>query len=697
MIWLQKVLPELELLGEVVPGLVVSTQGGRFFPRLRGIGNSLISAGYESGIATYVDGVYYAATPSAILTFNNIERVEVLKGPQGTLFGRNATGGLIQVVSKKPQSEAGGDIKLSYGNYDTGTIVAYFTGGLSDTVAADLAIHYAEQGDGWGTNLNSGKDVYRVDEDAAFRASILFTPSDATEVRLAVDYMNREGSFSANKPYIGFLYDLAGNDANTGAPLAPNGIDDLTEGLIDDTSAKNHDVSLSSTPFTSTEGLGASLHITHQFDFATLTSITAYRENANLFQQEGDTTRIEGVELFINQYDEQFSQELQLSDTTDSGASWVVGAYWFDADSNFDPFGQTFSPSVIPPPFGSRTLDSNLTTESYAFYGQTTFPVMDSTNLTLGVRYTSEDREIEADDKFYLLDFLPVVGGSLAVQVPSKQEISASKTTYRLALDHHFSDDVMGFISYNTGFKSGGFNGSTPTAEPFDPEEIASFEVGLKAELADGQVRLNTAAFYYEYEDIQIARFIPGATVFYNIPEAEVLGLDFEFEAVVSERLHLTGGFTVLDTEIGSHDWQPGPNGEAPSEPVVFHEQIPTGGNRLYFGNAEGNQLPNAPELSVSLGAEYTVPLSDGELIFNGQYSYNDGYYWNTDNSYDEPSYSLFSGSVIWAMSSGLELSLWGRNLADKFYRQTVTYSNGSTASIVAPPRTYGASIRYSF
>lgn len=664
-----------EALSEVVPGLVVYNQQGRFLPRLRGVGNSLISAGYESGISTYVDGVYYASTTIGVMSLNNIERVEVLKGPQGTLFGRNATGGLVQVVTKKPDHEFGGNIALTYANYDTVTADGYVTGGHSENLAMDLAFHYSEQGDGWGTNLFDGKDVYKIDEDTALRSSLIFTPSDRTELRLAADYNKNENSMSANQPREdqGFV-----PDANA------NGINDHDEGIIDQIT-DDYDVSLNLAPKGEIEGWGVSMHFVHEFDFATLTSITAYRESDFLFQQDVETTKIHTIDLYINQSDEQFTQELQLSSNADSFATWVVGAYWFDGESSHDPFGVDYNVPV--PPLDTRAINADLTTESYAFYGQSTIPVTDKTNLTLGIRYTSEDRDIKASDiAIHLLGF-PV---DLS---PPPEDKSYSKTTYRIALDHQITDNVMGYISWNTGFKSGGFNGTTPNTAanaPFAPELLTAWEVGLKTSLLDGRLRLNTAAFFYDYEDVQLGRFVQGNTIFYNGPDAEVTGIDVDFEALLTERLVITGGLSWLDTEFQSHDY-------LGTQPVIFHTPSATGGNTLTLGDAEGNELPFAPEYTVSLGAQYTIPLENGELVFNGQYSYNDGFFWGPDNTYYEPSYSFVNASAVWALDNGMEFTLWGRNLADEEATQATFYSAVATVSQKFPPRTYGVTLKYSF
>src|SRR5258706_929193 len=181
-------------IGRAVPSLIVTQTAGYVLPRIRGVGNSVVGAGYEGGVATYVDGVYLAAAPAGLLSLNNIEQIEVLKGPQGTLFGRNATGGLISIITREPSSTPGGTIELSYGDYQTATTNFYLTAGLGRAVAADFAGHISTQGQGYGINRFNGRDVNRMDNDTALRSSLLVTPSDDTKIRLTLDYEQNRGS-----------------------------------------------------------------------------------------------------------------------------------------------------------------------------------------------------------------------------------------------------------------------------------------------------------------------------------------------------------------------------------------------------------------------------------------------------------------------------------------------------------------------
>lgn len=239
-------------LGTLVPGLVYTDVVGYGLPYLRGIGTTATGPGFENPVATYVDGVYYASQGGAVLSFNNIAGIEVDKGPQGTLFGRNTTGGAIQITTLKPVQQFGGVADIGYGNYNTVTGRAYVTGGLTSTIAADLAVNYSDQGKGYGVNLANGADVDKSN-NIGFRTKILFTPSSATELMLIGDYSRLE--------LVPVLAPAPGTEPQFLPPVSGN----------------PRDVYGSPQPFTRTVQWGLSANLTHRMSFATLTSITAYR------------------------------------------------------------------------------------------------------------------------------------------------------------------------------------------------------------------------------------------------------------------------------------------------------------------------------------------------------------------------------------------------------------------------------------
>jgi iron complex outermembrane recepter protein len=360
----------------VTPALTISQNGGTFLPRLRGIGASFGGPGIENSIATYVDGVYIAAAPASLFSLAGVERVEILKGPQGTLFGRNATGGLIQVVTKKPSELFSGSISGSYGNYDTVGGDAYMTDGFAPGLAIDVAAHVSFQRDGFGRNRFLGTDANRTDRDLAFRSQVHFE-NGGTSIRLAVDYSKVEGS--------PFEFRRSPYDISTLGPILEN--------------QSPWDTNSNLPYYSATQSYGISLTGNQELGFADLVSISAAR-GARLFTQlDADTTPTNGFTVDFREKDKQFSQELQLVSKPGSAVNWLLGGYLFDARSRYSPVNLNFGPILQNPSVRLATLRTfnSQETRSYAMFGQVTVPLGEATRLTGGLRYTIERKRFSAE------------------------------------------------------------------------------------------------------------------------------------------------------------------------------------------------------------------------------------------------------------------------------------------------------------
>ena len=335
-------------LSLLVPGLSLEASIGYAQPRLRGVGTTANGPGVENPVATYIDGVYIASAPASLLSFNNISQIEVLKGPQGTLFGRNATGGLIQITTPNPSSDLHGDVAFSYGAYDTSRIDAYVTGGLLPGVAGDLAVQLGHQGDGYGSDIAIDRPVDRTDRDVGLRSSLLFKPMPGTQIRVIADYENTESNntFRASpgtKPLFGANFN--------GSPW------DTNEDFY---------------PKQFYQGGGLSINATQDLGFAQLLSITAYRRSNYFFSFDFDGTPAP-ISYFPDtfQQDAQFSQELQLSSKASSFLQWATGIFYFNSDARFTPSQTNFGPPVVS---AASPLDEVLDfgderTNSIAAYG----------------------------------------------------------------------------------------------------------------------------------------------------------------------------------------------------------------------------------------------------------------------------------------------------------------------------------------
>ncbi|WP_162256385.1 TonB-dependent receptor [Sphingomonas sp. Root710] len=661
-------------LSLVAPSLYLPVAAGSIQPRIRGVGTTSSGVGFENPVALYVDGVYIANAASGLLTLNNIERVEVLKGPQGTLFGRNSTGGLIQVVTKDPKQTAAGSFNASFARFNDLTLGGYLTGGLGDKVAADLAVRYQSQAEGWGTNLATGKDVNRIEHDIAVRSKWLFEPDDATRIRFAVDYADRRDSMIAFHATPG--YPLTFNNAFFGGPYDQGGRYDNNKDQPEIARLKTG---------------GVSLQINHDIGSVAFQSITAYRKTRFNFDLDLDLTPIRIVACCGKTRAQQLSQEFQLSSTGAGPLKWVAGVYLWSAKDEYTRLdiildnGLGFTPSGVT---DIRDINAQRT-KSAAAYAQGSYEILPDTTLTLGGRYTYERKTESGTENIYdgVNGPLFIAGPYPAAGIPTK--LTFKRFNYRISLDHKFSPDILGYASYSTGFKSGGFNPSQAQNPPFNPEEIKAAEIGLKTQLFDRRLRFNVAAFHYDYSNIQVARFLNGTQQVTNGAKAENYGFDLDADLVVGGGLSFSGGLGYVHARFKSFpgaDLYSGFKGCA----------LPLG--QFCSASAAGNQLPGVPAWTWNIGGEYRTDLGSGEIALNLTYSGVSKWFAAPDNYAFQPAYQLLNASIGWTDSSQhYSIRVWGKNLTNEYYAIGIFEANQGVNSELAAPRTYGATVGFKF
>ncbi len=636
----------LQTISTTVPNLTTTgSQGTSIF--IRGVGNTSASASDEPSAATYIDGVYMPSTFGLIgYKFNNIERVEVLKGPQGTLFGRNATAGVIQIITPDPKHELQGSADVGYANYNTVNADAYITGGLTDTLAADLSVLYENQMDGWGHDLTTQSATYRHKNRAA-RSKWLYTPTESTKVNVVFDFSN-------------FWYD-SGTQLSPGSRAA----DHVTTypGKFNSFGDVNEDYH---------EQYGASVRVDH--DFAALpvhgVSITAYRDvDAHIVL---DNDRTAAMLSHVNQYNDAdyVTQEFQLSNRDPGRVTWLAGAF-FDGNlvGGADPrivTGTSVTPAQYQQVFGRQK------TRSYSGFGQATADLFADTKLTLGLRYTTETL---TEDGRYLNRAGQVYMG------PYNSQIKSEPWTWRTALDHQFSPNVLGYVSYNRGFKSGGYNLNTPQGAPFFPETIDAYEMGMKSEFLDHRLRLNLAGFYYDYKNLQVA-IVPGnaGQIFTNAAAARNYGADANLDFAATEHLTLSVGAGWLDAKFKSYP-------DAQGFSIL--------GVPFLLADAKGKELPYSPPFSGFVSGSYAIPTPVGDFKASTSLSYSDKSYITADNSFSIPAYFLLSSSVEWWSKAvkPVGVRLWGRNLTNTYHYDARIESTGGWYQIPAAPRQYGVTL----
>jgi len=664
-------------LGLVTPGLTVITAAGFVLPHIRGVGTTAYGPGLENSVATYLDGVYFTSGLASLISLNNVSQIEVLKGPQGTLFGRNATGGLIQITTKDPQFTFAGQADIGYGNYQTSVGDLYLTGPVSSTLAADLAVRASTQQQGYGRNIFNGESVYKTDRDIALRSKWKWAPSDSTTAVLSVDYEETAGS---------------SNSTFTAFPGATNLFELL--GVVPPLPALGHyDINADFQPYDTFKGGGASVRLLQDVGFAQLQSITAYRHSQYSigFDADGTSEPIETIPL-VHQLDTQYSEELNLSSNAGGRVQWVTGLFYLHAKAQYDPSEVLLGgPLQIPlpgglPPIDQIDIQGKQTTDAYAAYVQATIGLTSSDHLTLGGRYSQERRGLTGSEPAFLVGGIPI--GSLIPQVDAS--VTSKRPTYRLSLDHQFNDDIMAYASFNTGFKSGGFNVGVPSDPAYKPEVLKAYELGLKTRFLDNRIRFNTAAFYYDYKDIQVGHFVLGQLGYYNGAAAKLYGLDSDIEALVAPGLSLTAGVSLI------HDYfSDFPNAVTYTPVPVFG---PGGPTLLTSASATDHNLPITPSETFNVGIDYRHQVATGVGNLDVTYAHNGGYAFAPDNILRQSAFNTVNASLAWSTANdGLTISLWGKNLTNNFVANVVlTAAPGSLAAYL-PPRTYGILIGTKF
>ena len=678
-------------LQAVTPGLVWSTAISTPTPFIRGVGSRDNSAANENGVATYMDGFYYAAMPSGLLALPNIERVEVLKGPQGTLFGRNANGGLIQIITRDPPKNFAAKVKVGYANYDTFSGSAYIGGPIGSLVSADLSVYFTDQGQGWGHNLTNGADV-NLAKDKAFRTKWVYQPTDLTKAVLAFDFDDRRSDIgSAVNIYRGTY---AANGRCSAAPF-PAGYpacaaqpSSTFQGSIYDTQSDLYGRSgKGGAQKAGTRQHGVSLMLEQDVGLAVLRSWSSYRHvlGEQYIDQEGSPELISSVTL--RQQDNSYTQELQVASPSSSSLTWVVGAFYMNRQAQYDPFS-AFGYSLglasaldpagrfgAPPAFaGGFNTDAKVTTDSLSEYAQATVEFLPKTHLTVGLRHTLDKNHLKASQ----IDF----GNRVLSSSDVKKNFE--NMSYRAAIDHQFSSRAMVYASYNRGFKAGLFNTTNARGTFAGPETLDAYEVGAKTELLDRRLRFNVAAYHYDYNGLQLPVVVPGGTQTINAAKAKIDGVDIETIAKPFRGVTLTAGLSRLFTA----KYTSFPNGP------LF---IPTAtGNSQVAADLSDKRMIRSPKFSGNVGVDYAFETAVGEFGANATYYYTSGFYWTPDDVFEEPSHGLLNLQVQWTNPDArYKVQLWARNATNKEYLNYLGVSSLGTVTSPGEPRTYGISVHY--
>jgi len=649
-------ITNIDQLATVVPGINLNKIGSESEIFIRGVGTNGGAAGQENAIAVFIDGVYMPSQASANYSFGDIDHIEVLKGPQGTLYGRNATGGAINVVTRTPSFTPSLEAEVGYGNLNTVLGNLYATTGLGDNVAANVAFTYDNQQDGFGRNLTTGAEA-NTTYDWGLRSKILIKPTDSTRIILSADYTVNQGSLGVDYR----SYGPTSTQFITGQVGWPFGF---------------WDTQIDFNPNFDTKNWGLSGRIEQDFSWATFTSITAYR-NINAYQSfDVAANPLTTFHAFLDEVNWQWTEELQLASASSEKLKWIAGFFYLSASSGYDPFhvnGDLF----VADGFSDEYTHVAQGTTSFAPYGQATYEFIPDTNLTLGARYTHDRRTLTGTGYVVLLD-----GTQVPAFPPQNNFVDFAHPSYRVALDHKFSQDFMVYASYSTGFHSGVYTTTgTPTSPPVNPEDLYAYEVGAKSTLFDQRLQLNLSAFHYDYKNLQVS-IVEGANQeVLNAAEAKMYGIDMDFAAQLAANLTLRGGGEYIHDYYSSF-----PNAPCSTTNTAFPY-----GNIITACDATGNHLNRTPDYSFNLGVDYHATVAGGELASGLVFFRTGAFYWNPDNRLRQEPYDLVNAQVKWTAPGGrYHVRVFSANLFNTKY---FTYASGEEEGDLAQPaagRTYG-------
>lgn len=662
-------------LALLVPGMRMERIGIYTQPSIRGITTVITGPGADANVATYLDGVYQPSNATTNFELPDVERVEVLKGPQGTLFGRNATGGAIQVFTKRPSYTPTGSLEVSYGNYNDLKIKGFASGPLvPDKIAISLAASYGRV-DNYNHSIIPGDGKLPGSESYLIRGKLLFDLSDNFRVLLTGRYSQFEDSLVQNTLLGNSLGKLF--DPDTIAPLGAREIALNTDGT------------------NKVETYDFNGRIEWDTDFGTLTSLTAYTDSRTTNLSDADGTYQPnglGLIFLVDQQDDTFSQEVSFASDLDGKFNFVIGTYYTDGSANWSPLGVSV-PGFAQSIYGTQKITS------WAGFGELYFDITDQLSVIGGLRYSWEKRKHFSDGPIGDLD-LPK-----PASLTFRGQRSWDDFTPRISLKYALTPRDNIYFTFSQGFKSGTFNttdlagdASDPsTWDVVDPEKITGYEFGYKGNPIDG-VSLNAAVFYYDYKDIQQNAFVVvgGLPLSRNInaASARIYGFEADANIAFSPAFDMRLAVSVLDAKFKDFD------NAAVNVPVLADPDDPFSGvgNTSVSFDASGNPMVRAPDFSVSVTPHYNAPLMGGEMDMVATLFYQTRTYMTFDKRISVPAHAKLNARVSWSPdNSGFTFSVFGRNLTNKDVLSGAFPNQFADVSTYEPPRTYGASVKYEF
>jgi iron complex outermembrane receptor protein len=683
-------LTKVDDIVSFAPSLQVQSPGGDGVPifSLRGVSMADFSANQNGPVATYFDEVYRGASALLGVSMFDLERVEVLRGPQGTLYGRNTTGGAINIISKRPTSENEGELSVGYGNYDHWQASGAVNAAFSDQFATRLAFT-AEKADGWMTNLTRGRDrrLYATDGYAG-RLSVLVRPTERAEfiLRISGSYQDpvNYGVKGAASDVAGIGGEIYGQFGRPGYFPTGLGKDEVENDQTGRRKLRNWSASL-------TGKLDLS-------DTLTLTSVTSWDWGKLFIPEDSDGSPLPALAIDYVARARQVAQDLRIASNFEGPFDFIVGGYLshekiynattlaFFTDIDVDGSGSVDAQDCLANFFLAcrygNSFDQIKT--SAALYTDLTYALTDRLTLRGGLRYTHDTGRLED----YQSQVQDVTGAFLAsviqpgdLAVAGTDRFKNSDLSGKIGLDYKTGEGQLYYMSLSRGYRGNAFNAQAffdpSEVTVVEPETLTDLEGGTKLQLLDRRATLNLSAFYYDYKNTQFLNIDNGLQKLVNVPRARIYGGEAELNVKPTRTLNLRLGLALLDSEIRKGEL----NGE----------------------DLKGNPLPTAPNVSLSLGADWTViemPAGAVSLHVDGKVTSKQYFDVFENDAQSQTSYGLLNGSLTFeSADQRWGASLWAKNLLDKVYYayRVQVDTTGSNYQHPGAPRMFGASLNHRF
>jgi iron complex outermembrane receptor protein len=631
-------------LANYTPGLNIKPSVGDQSPviTVRGIGFNDFTSIQNPGAGVYVDQVIVPYHSMMAFQLLDLERVEVLKGPQGTLYGRNSTAGAINFVSQKPTEDFAAKVSLDYSKWDTTDFEVAIGGGLTDHLSARLAYSNLQRNDSFQTNRLHPDDNIGEKDRQAYRLSLLWDDNDTFDALLNI-HGGKDKSGQVALEHLGTVDPITGTE-----PCAPVAVGNRAEGTC--TSFYGY-FDPDSDPFAgeysvtnggvNNDAFGVGLTMNWQItDTLTLTSVTGYDEFERDQLQDIDAGPIRAIDVTFQDETESLSQELRLTYLGDD-STWIGGVFF--SDDSVDALQSIEITDLIGSPTTALADVTNIQdSKSKALFINGNFQLTDEVTLLTGLRYTDEEKSWRGGS----------VATALGVNNLSVQSINDTDLSGLLGVEYRPNTDTLFYGTFSKGYRSGGFPGgfaaSPAQLKPFDAENVYAYEAGFKATLLENSFQLNASAYYYDWQDLQ-TQFseVRGGLVglfLTNAGDADIKGLEISFDWSATDNLTFHGGLNLMDTEVSSDD-----------------------------ARLDGKVLANAPDLSYNLIADYYYELNDNfELNFGVDVSFTDERFFTSDNEpvFHGDDYLITNARVsLVPTNDSWKVMLWARNITDKEYR----------------------------